>query len=71
MLLAPVVYASPAPWPILVLNKESPTSILPVLNVAIPAIPIVTPLPTRSWPPDTLTPALAVTIPTESILVTS
>ena len=47
-LLPPVVYASPAPAPILVLFNESLTSILPVQNVATPATPIVTPVPTKN-----------------------
>ena len=39
--------------------------------VATPAAPTEYATPTASCPPDTLTPALAVTIPRESILVTS
>ena len=39
-LLEPVVIASPANSPILVFKRASPTSILPLLNVAIPAIPV-------------------------------
>ena len=45
-LLLPVVSASPAPSPILVLRRASPTSILPLLNVATPeVVEMVTPVP--------------------------
>ena len=47
-LLFPVVTASQASSPTDVFSKASPTSILPLLNVATPATPIVTPVPTVS-----------------------
>ena len=56
VLSEPVVIASNAPSPIPVFSNASPTSILPALNVAIPAIPIVTAVPTITCPPLTLIP---------------